>query len=204
MCRLGNQRWCWDRRLPGKVQWLPFFATPGAERKENMQVTRTLNNLFVHFQLFADRRSCTFIFFPGQAELHFHFSCPPKTAVAQNESQFTTELDGFSVKSLRSTFSKLTPATLFWTYLIVEVLWLNWLTKMWRNTKHEIRKLFLPAFLLWKILILKEGLRLPGLIHSCGTSVKPDGHWLSIIYLSLIERSCLFCCCSKLKSLTVG
>ena len=58
--------------------------------------------------LFADRRSCTFIFFPGQAELHFHFSCPPKTAVAPNESQFTTELDGFSVKSLRNTISKLT------------------------------------------------------------------------------------------------
>ena len=117
------------------MQWLPFFATPGAERKENMQVTWTLNNLFVHFQLFADRRSCTFIFFPGQAELHFHFSCPPKTALAPNESQFTTELDGFSVKSLRNTISKLTdpPATLFWTYLIVEVLRLNWLTKMWRN-----------------------------------------------------------------------
>ena len=85
--------------------------------------------------LFADRRSCTFIFFPGQAELHFHFSCPPKTALAPNESQFTTELDGFSVKSLRHTISKLTdpPATLFWTYLTVEVLRLNWLTKMWRN-----------------------------------------------------------------------
>ena len=79
------------------------------------------------------------------------------------------------------------PANLFWTYLIVEVLRLNWLTKMWRNTKHEIRKLFLPAFLLWKILILKEGLRLQGLIHSCGTSVKPERHWLSILYLSLIE-----------------
>ena len=155
--------------------------------------------------LFADRRSCTFIFFPGQAELHFHFSCPPKTAVAPNESQFTTELDGFSVKSLRKTIFKLTDPTGHFVLNVfdIEVLRLNWLTKMWRNMIQEIRKLFLPAFLLWKILILKEGLRLPGLIHSCGTSVKPEGYWQSIFYLSL-EGSWLFCCCFKLKSLTVG
>ena len=153
--------------------------------------------------LFADRRSCTFIFFQDKQSCSFTFPVHQRRPLHWMNPNLQQNLMDFLWKVWEAHFLN-SPRLLCFERIWLSRFcgWIGW-PRCEEIMIQEIRKLFLPAFLLWKILILKEGLRLQGLIHSCGTSVKPEGYWQSIFYLSL-EGSWLFCCCFKLKSLTVG
>ena len=147
--------------------------------------TNIINFLRALSSFFQDKQSCTFTFPVHQRRL-LHQMNP-------NSQQ---NLMGFliSVKSLRSTFSKLTPATLFWTYLIVEVLWLNWLTKMWRNYDTRNKEIVLTGLFTLKDIDLEGGFTTSRFDTQLWDISETWKVLTVIFYLSLIERSWLFCC----------